>query len=169
MITDDGVLKIRPGEGDTGPTGPTLSNNHRTVPWYNQVSKIQTVESTGTIVLNASSTYLFYDCSNLTDISGLANWNVSNVKDMSLMFYNCSSLTDLTPLKSWTVSNVTDMSSMFRKCSSLTALTALANWNVSNVTNMSGMFSGCSSLTDLTPLKSWNVSNVTNMSNIHVL
>ncbi len=79
MITDDGVLKIRPWEGDTGTTGPTLSNNHRTVPWYNQVSKIKKVESTGTIVLNASSTYLFYDCSNLTDISGLANWNVSNV------------------------------------------------------------------------------------------
>ncbi len=159
MITDDGVLKIRPWEGDTGTTGPTLSNNYRTVPWYNQASKIKKVESTGTIVLNANSAYLFYNCSNLTDISGLANWNVSNVTDMSHMFSICSNLTDLTPLKSWNVSNVTDMRSMFLSCSKLTDLTPLKSCNVSKVTNMSFMFQSCSKLTKLTPIAHLNVTD----------
>ncbi len=164
-ITDDGILKIRPWEGDTGTTGSTL-NGYSTIPWYNQASKIKKVESTGTIVLNASSTYLFYNCSNLTDLTGLASWNVSNVKNMSYMFYNCSSLTDLNALASWSMSNVTNMESMFNGCSSLTNLTALAHWNVSNVTSMYLTFAGCSILTDLTPLKRWNVSNVTSMGSM---
>ena len=189
-ITDDGVLKIRPWEGDTGTTGSTF-NGYSSVPWYNQRSNIKKVESTGTIVLNANSAWLFYDCSNLTDISALADWNVSNVTNMSSMFYRCSKLTNLTPLEhwnvsnvtnmgsmfngcsnlidisplaDWTVSNVTDMASMFFGCSSLTALTALANWNVSKVTRMNYMFSSCSSITDLTGLKDWTVSNVTSMN-----
>ena len=163
-ITDDGVLKIRPWEGDTGTTGSTLGLVYSTIPWYNQASKIKKIESTGTIVLNASSAGLFYDCSNLTDISALADWDVSNVTDMLDMFNGCSILTDLTPLKSWDVSNVKEMRAMFLNCSSLTDLTGLANWNVSNVTSMMYMFSYCSSLTDLTALANWNVSNVTEMS-----
>ena len=166
MITADGVLRIRPREGDTtGTTGTTLYGSS-TVPWYNQRSKIKKVESTGTIVLDENSLYLFYNCSNLTDISGLEHWDVSNVKIMYSMFYGCSSLTDLTALANWNVSNVTSMYSMFYGCSSLTDLTALANWTVSKVTNMGDMFSSCSSLTDLTGLSGWNVSNVTDMSHM---
>ena len=80
-ITDDGVLRIRPWYGDTGTTGALSSST--SAPWYNQRLKIKKVESTGTIVLNAKSTRLFYNCSNLTDISGLEDWNVSKVTDMS--------------------------------------------------------------------------------------
>ena len=160
-ITDDGVLKIRPWEGDTGTTGSATS--YYDVPWYWQASKIKKVESTGTIVLNANSVGLFYNCSNLTDITGLASWNVSNVTDMWSMFRGCSNLAGLSPLALWDVSNVTNMSGMFQKCSSLTDLTPLKSWNVSNVTSISEMFRGCSSLTDLTPLAHWNVSNVTSM------
>ena len=158
MITDDGVLRIRPWEGDTGTTGTSIYYNR--TPWYDQASKIKKVESTGTIVLNANSVGLFFGCSSLTDLTALASWNVSNVTNMGNMFYGCSSLTDLTALASWNVSNVTDMRSMFDNCSSLTDLTALKDWNVSNVTSMGNMFYGCSSLTDLTALASWNVSNV---------
>ena len=160
-ITDDGTLKLRPWEGDTGTTGPATSYNG--APWYGQRSNIKKVESTGTIVLNANSAGLFYDCSNLTDIAALASWNVSNVTNMSQMFYN-SKLTNLSSIESWNVSNVKDMNSMFNSCSKLTDLTALKSWNVSNVTNMSRMFQSCSNLTDLTALSDWNVSKVTDMS-----
>ena len=163
-ITDDGVLKIRPWEGDTGTTGSAPSSSYYDVPWYNQASKIKKVESTGTIVLNANSARLFYNCSNLTDISGLTSWKVSNGTDMELMFHNCSSLTDLTPLAHWTVAKVTYMNQMFSGCSSLTNLTPLASWDVSNVKGMNNMFGGCSSLNDLTALEHWNVYNVTDMS-----
>ena len=162
-ITNDGVLKIRPREGNTGTTGPVTY--YTLVPWYSQSSKIKKVESTGTIVLNADSVGLFYNCSNLTNITGLANWDVSNVTNMNSMFYNCSSLTALTGLAGWNVSKVTNMSAMFSGCSSLTDLTPLAHWNVSNVTNMSSMFYGCSN-TDLTGLAGWNVSKVTNMNSM---
>lgn len=95
-ITDDGVLKIRPWEGDTGTTGSATSYYYD-VPWYEQASKIKKVESTGTIVLNANSVGLFSGCSSLTDLTPLEHWDVSNVTNMRHMFSDCSSLTDLTP------------------------------------------------------------------------
>ena len=156
-ITDDGVLCIKPWNGDTGETGSTITDE---VPWYDQASKIRKVESTGTIALNEASKNLFSDCSDLTDLAGLADWNVSNVASMSGMFYGCSSLTDLTGLSGWNVSNAMYMGSMFYDCSSLTDLTALEDWNVSSVESMGNMFYNCSSLTDLTALEDWNVSNV---------
>ena len=157
-ITDDGTLKIRPWEGNTGTTGSLIS--FPSAPWHVQRSKIKRVDSIGNIVLNANSTGLFNECSNLVDIVALSNWDASNVTDMSRMFEGCSSLTDLDSLANWNVSNVMDMSSMFWSCSNLTSISSLVNWDVSNVTDMSGMFWSCSNLTTLT---SWNVSNVTNM------
>ena len=164
-ILDDGTLKIRPWEGDTGTTGSATSAYYG-APWHDQRSKIKKVESTGTIVLNANSVGLFNECPNLTDITSIASWDVSNVTNMSYMFYGCSNLTDLTPIASWNVSNVTNMSYMFYGCRKLTDLTPIALWNISNVTSMGGIFSNCSSLTDLTPLASWDVSNVTIMNSM---
>ena len=109
---------------------------------------------------------MFSSCSNLTNLTGLENWNVSNVTNMYCMFSGCSNLTNLSALEGWNVSNVTDMSSMFNSCSSLTDLAPLESWNVSNVSSMSSMFSVCASLTDLSSLASWDVSNVTNMSSM---
>ena len=163
-ITDDGVLCIKPWEGDTGETGSVTTGND--IPWNDKVSKIKKVESTGTIVLNECSTGLFSGCSDLTDITGLAGWDVSNVTSMSFMFGGCSSLTDLAALANWNVSNVTDMDSMFSSCSSLTDLTGLKDWNVSTVTYMDSMFSSCSSLTDLSALANWDVSSVTSMDSM---
>jgi pilin isopeptide linkage protein len=160
-ITDDGVLKIRPWEGDTGTTGSVIIPSD--APWKPQASKIKKVESIGNIILNADSARLFYNCSNLTDIAALASWDVSKVMNMSYMFEGCSKLTDLTALKDWNVSKVTDMNRMFEGCSKLTDLTALASWDVSKVMNMSYMFEGCSKFTDLTALAGWNVSKVTDM------
>ena len=162
MITDDGVLRIRPLEGNTGTTGSVTS--YTGAPWHDQASKIKKVESTGTIVLNANSVGLFYGCSSLIDLTALKDWNVSNVTNMSYMFSGCSSLTDLTGLSGWNVSEVTNMSRMFDGCSKLTDLTALKDWKSSKVTDMSRMFYHCSSLTDLTGLAGWNTSKVTNMS-----
>lgn len=160
-ITNDGVLCIKPWEGNTGETGPLTTG---IVPWVDQESNIKKIESTGTIVLNEDSQTLFFDCSNLTDLTGLAGWSVYKVTGMGSMFSKCSSLTDLTGLEDWNVSNVTDMSAMFYDCSGLTDLTALTHWTASNVMDMSGMFSDCSGLTDLTGLSGWDVSNVTDMS-----
>ena len=110
--------------------------------------------------------YLYNGYSNLTDISGISGWNMSNVTSMSRMFSGCNSLTDLTPLSGWNTSKVTNMGSMFQSCGSLTNLTPLSGWNTSKVTDMGSMFQNCGSLTNLTPLSGWNTSKVTDMGSM---
>ena len=106
---------------------------------------------------------MFQNCTSLTDLSALSNWDTGSVKDMSYMFYNCSSLTDLSPLSNWDTGNVIDMSFIFNECSSLTDLSALLGWDTRSATGMYNMFYNCSSLTDLSPLSGWDTGSVTNM------
>ena len=106
---------------------------------------------------------LCYEMQNLTDISGLNEWQTGQVTDMYEMFYNCSKLTDLTPLANWQTGQVLYMYDMFKGCSNLTDLAELADWDTGHVTRMSSMFSGCSQLTDLTPLANWQTGQVTDM------
>ena len=115
---------------------------------------------------------MFSSCNGLGNLSGLANWDVGSVKNMSSMFSSCNGLTSLDSLSGWNVGNVTDMSSMFSSCNNLSNLKGLENWNVGNVTNMSSMFSHEASgsdfdnLTDISALSCWNVSNVKDMSSM---
>ena len=106
---------------------------------------------------------MFYNCSKLTDLTALTNWQTGQVTDMYEMFYNCSKLTDLTPLANWQTGLVLYMYDMFKGCSNLTDLAELADWDTGHVTRMSSMFSGCSQLTDLTPLANWQTGQVTDM------
>ena len=115
--------------------------------------------------INAGSdlSYLCYYMMNLTDISGLTTWDVSNVTDMNFMFSECSQLTNLTPLTNWDTSSVTDMGVMFNNCSQLTDLTPLENWQTGKVTSTRYMFYGCNQLTDLAGLENWQTGKVTGM------
>ena len=106
---------------------------------------------------------MFYNCSKLTDLTALTNWQTGQVTDMYEMFYNCSKLTDLTPLANWQTGQVCYMIDMFSGCSNLTGLAGLADWDTGNVTGTGDMFSGCSQLTDLTPLANWQTGQVTDM------
>ena len=109
---------------------------------------------------------LCYEMQNLTDISGLNEWQTGEVTDMSSMFYNCSKLTDLTALTNWQTGKVTDMYEMFYDCSKLTNLTPLANWQTGKVLYMYDMFNGCSNLTNLAGLANWDTGNVTSISDM---
>ena len=160
---EDGVLRIRPKSGDSGELGST-NGRQEGAPWYGR--NVTRIESQGTIILNQDSSYLFYGQKFLASLSGLANWNVSQVTNMRSMFSNCTGLSDLSDLANWNVSNVTNMNSLFSNCTSLSNLSGLANWNVGNVTDMSGLFSRCTSLSNLSALANWNVGNVTSMSSL---
>ncbi len=96
---------------------------------------------------------------NLISIS-FANFNTSNVTNMSYMFLSCASLTSLN-VSSFNTSNVTNMEGMF----SITGIKSLnlSNFNTSKVTDMSFMFYLCSQLTSLN-VSNFNTSNVTNMN-----
>ena len=100
-------------------------------------------------------------------------WNTGNVTNMYQMFYNCSSLTDITGLSNWDTAKVTTMSYMFAstKITSLDALIPNKNnnpniWNTGNVTSMSYMFNGCTSLTDITGLSNWDTAKVIYMTSM---
>ena len=112
-------------------------------------------------VTNMSS--MFSYCKDLTSLEGLSDWNVSSVTDMSDMFYNCELLTSVGNLSGWNVSSVTDMTYMFYNCKLLTSVGDLSGWNVSSVTYMGGMFTCCHKLSSVGNLSGWNVSSVTYM------
>ena len=131
--------------------------------------------------------YLFSGCKNLSDITGLKDWNTGNVTTMKEMFAGqlgyyqdtkidgCEKLTNVAALEKWDTSKVTDMSYMFSGCKNLSDISGLKNWKTGNVTTMQGMFGGqvhqfagkidgCTSLTDVSALKTWDTSKVTDMS-----
>jgi len=88
----------------------------------------------------------------------IGGWNVSNIKDMSMMFFGCATFNE--SLNDWDVSNVENMSSMFENCRWFNK--PLNNWNVSKVKNMSSMFFACHNFDQ--PLDNWDVSNVESMA-----
>ena len=120
---------------------------------------------------------MFAYCEKLISISGVENWNVSNVTNMAAdipksanktgyvgVFENCSRLTDLSPLKDWDVRKVTTMYKAFNDCKRITSLEPLKNWTTNALTDMGYMFSCCAGLTSLEGIRSWNVSKVKNMN-----
>ena len=117
-------------------------------------------------VLNLTGTFtlkeMFTNCSSLTSIQNVGNWDVSNITDMSYLFSGCLSFDG--NLSNWDVSNVTDMKLMFEFCTSFNngGSSAISNWDTSSVTDMESMFSTANSFNQ--PIGSWNVSNVTNMA-----
>ena len=86
---------------------------------------------------------MFSSCTQLQDITALANWDVSKVTNTGFMFASCVQLQDISPLTKWDVSSVTNMRHMFANCAKLQDVTALANWDVSKVTSIHKMFLGC--------------------------
>ena len=56
---------------------------------------------------------MFFNCKSLSNLEGLANWDVSNGTNFRYMFYGCDSLKDITPLANWTVPKDFDVTNMF--------------------------------------------------------
>lgn len=115
------------------------------------------------IYMNEDSSYMFFEFADLNDISGITNWDASNVVNMSSMFYAADLLTDIDALANWDTSSVTDMSGMFAY-TLLYNIDALINWNTTNVTNMNAMFADTHQLADINGASNWNTTNVTDMS-----
>ncbi|MBX8456284.1 BspA family leucine-rich repeat surface protein, partial [Apilactobacillus kunkeei] len=174
--TTDGAVKI------TGDATRLFGNLNNLVD-----IKATNDKNVDTSSMTSMSSMFSFD-SNLSDISALKNWDVSNVTDMSYTFigtnnlnlysisgWDVSNVTDMawmfatTPisdvngLKDWKTSNVTDMSYMFY-WTSLTDLSGLQNWDVSKVTTMAAMFDNSSSITNLNGLSKWQTKSLVNMS-----
>ena len=91
------------------------------------------------IVMNPDSRFMFYNYPQLSDISGLADWDASHVTSMYSMFEHAASLPDALALRNWNTSSVTDMGFMFSGASSMMCID-VSKWNTSKVTSMIAMF-----------------------------
>ena len=93
-----------------------------------------------------------------TDFSGIENWNVSHVTNMSKMFKRAVYFNS--DLNNWNVSNVKDMSCMFCYADKFNGNISL--WDTSQVEDMSEMFAGAKNFNQ--DISSWNVSHAQSLA-----
>ena len=103
----------------------------------------------------------FWNIATLTDISALADWDVSSKTSFEGAFQNMPGLTNLDGLENWDVSHVENMGAAFRGLTNLADISAIADWNTSSVTNMGSMFYNNPSLVSADALNDWEIGNVT--------
>ena len=134
--------------------------------WFDDVDgTVYIYSEADKIKANANLSSLFGYFSNLIDISGLANWDTSDVVNIQSMFNNASSISNVDALANWNTSKVTNASYAF-SARSLSNIDGLADWDLSSLTNMANMFYDARALTNIDALADWDMSNVTDMSNI---
>jgi surface protein len=114
-----------------------------------------TIILTGTTSLEA----MFGNCTSLTTINNLGQWNVSGITTTSGMFLGATSFND--DISQWNTNNVTDMSSMFNGATSFN--TSFVDMPVANVTNFSLMFKNATSFNQSL---AFNTASATNMSSM---
>ena len=114
------------------------------------------------IYADSSLAYVLYYMFELSDISGLAEWDVSLTTDMSYAFYEASSLTDISALSNWDTGNVMYFAGTFCGAGIIDA-TPLSNWNTSSAVSMERMFVKAKALRTI-DVSSWDTGKVTNMS-----
>ena len=129
---------------DATQSSKNLFNNYKGTSVNDLISYNDTSNVTNT-------SYMFYNCSNLTSIPQL---DTSKVTNMGSMFYNCSKLASIPQLDT---SKVTNMESMFYNCSSLTSIPQLDTINANYI---SYMFYNCSSLSSIPQLDTHKVYNI---------
>lgn len=101
---------------------------------------------------------MFNGMTNLQNILGLNNLNMSICESSYGLFQNCTSLTTL-DLSGWNTSKVTNMSMMFNKCTSLTSVN-MSGWQFNNDCVISAMFNSTSNLKTIIGHENWDLSNV---------
>ena len=131
--------------------------------WYGVNEQITTVvfdNSFANCTTLTSTAYWFYQCENLTTITGISNLKTDNVTDINSMFADCHSLKSI-DLSSLNFSKVTNMHQVFEDCRTLESVN-FTGVNTENVTIMGDLFLNCHNLRSI-DLSSFNTSKVTNM------
>lgn len=148
-MTDDNTIS-----NDSSDTAIYCWRDGNTLKWQSEAKKVYAPTNLA---------HLFISQKNLTDISGVKDWDTSNVVDMTRAFYGCSSLADLAPISNWNTKNVTTLYQTFDNDVSLVSLNQLANQDTSSVTTMFRLFGNCSGLKNIDALKSQKYNNVTDI------
>mgnify|MGYP002509824617 CR=1 FL=1 len=183
-LGEDKALWIIPQDGKEGTLGSVqeyTTEDGRTYFETPDWSYFSSIHSLGTIHGGESMAHLFEGEFPIEDMSDLAGWDVSGVKDMSFCFgpswnnYAQAEVghdgIDVEALSHWDVSSVEKMDSMFASGYDDTDsfkngdVSPLASWDVSNVRSMDSMFEG-TNLSDASALGAWDVSQVVSMGSM---
>lgn len=100
--------------------------------------------------------------SNLSSIDGLELLNTSHAENMKMMFAFCQ-LTELRGVEDWDVSNVKNFAGVFQGHDNSGDVPLehvdVSRWDTHSAENMSHMFYGCAQMKHI-PIERWDVSNV---------
>ena len=130
--------------------------------------KMLSVSSWGKLKLGNDNGY-FYGCTNL-NLSGVTDvLDLAGTTNLANCFYNCSALTTIGRLNEWNMSSVTSLSTMFRGATLFNQ--NIGSWNTASVTDMSNMFLDAITFNNglasgAAGTLSWNTSANTTMSNV---
>ena len=156
QMTNDNIVSV-----STVPIYMWYENE--TIYWWSEDS---------TPALNIDASMMFVRMCQLSDISGVSDFDTSTTTDFHNILSGLSGctgiITDLTPLTNWNTSNAVNVSALLQLQTSLTTLHGLDNWNVSNVINIHNIFFGSPDnpmiLTDISALSNWDTSSIEDMS-----
>lgn len=127
------------------------------------------------ILLNENSSSMFYNLSNVSNIEFNNIKTSITTSMASMFYktgFNSTTPFKITGMNNWDVSNVTDMKYMFSQSgynSSSWSVGDLSNWDTGNVTTMEYMFQYAgykSSVIDISGLKDWDVTSLVKLNYI---
>lgn len=136
---------------NNGETGNTMSNP---LDWSMNVLQ----DSTG-IALGLQG--MFHGASAFNQRLGLGNWVITSVRSLNNMFNGCTSITDdaLSGINNWDTSNVTDMQYIFKDCNDASFVKpGISYWNTNSLNDMNSMFYGASNFNENISTK-YDISN----------
>ena len=115
-------------------------------------------------LLNNVLSALFRNMNNLSNISGIANWDSSQVANMAETFMN-TRIDNLSALKTWDVSNLKNLLRCFSN-TKIFSLEGLEDWNLSKIDSAVATFSFNNDLKDISALSNWDISSLKNMDSM---
>lgn len=128
------------------------------------LSKIQNWKFNGN---NVRINGMFMNCTNITNVNSLSNWDVKNIYTISDLFSGCTNLSNIDGIKNWNISNCRYISGLLKN-TAITNTTAISNWNLTEISSLSELFANCTKLTDISTLTNWKdkVSSVSDFSKV---
>lgn len=110
--------------------------------WTAEATNIKTV--TIQDIIKPTSCYRwFYNCSNLTKISGLEKLDTSECRTMTDMFYTAKNIKELN-LSNFDLNKTTSMNNMFYGCTSLSKIYIGTKWKINGSISTTNMYTQCS-------------------------
>lgn len=105
--------------------------------------------SDGTAVKSSNTSYMFRSCSSLSTLTGIQNWDLSDVASCEYMFYNTSNLIGALDLSKWNASP-TNISYMFTSSAINCLDMSGINFTNLNTFYLTDVFKNCAFLNEIT-------------------